>query len=432
MKLSSDTYFFRILILIIVFTTDMNGQDILPGPDDECWTHFRGSALDGVAPEGNYPVTWNDSTNVLWRAPVDGRGWSSPVVCNDKVWITSASPDGKEMYLLAYDLGTGSLLQRIDLFNPDTIYNKHAVNSYATPTAAVESNFVYVHFGRYGTACVNTVTGEKVWERTDLKCKHVQGPGSSLLLHGEKLIVHMEGTDVQEIFALDKHTGKTIWKTSRNPVFYEPLQEIGKKAYITPIVIVVEGRELLISNGSAVANAFDIETGEEVWYIPQGEDSTISMPVLFGENIYFYTSFVTPAEGEKFCELWAVDPRGEGDLTGNIQWRMKFPILQLLTPVIDDGLLYTVDTRGVFYCISAGTGEILWKERLRGKYNASPIIADGKIYVSNTRGETHVFRTGPSYEMLTTNLLDGEIWATPAFVDGSIVLRTSKWLYRLN
>jgi outer membrane protein assembly factor BamB len=395
------------------------------------WTHFRGSLLNGIAAPGNYPVSWDDSTNIIWKVPAEGRGWSSPVVYDGQVWITSATPDGSEMFALCYALGSGKLLHRVALFTPDTIYGIHAVNSYATPTAAIEEGYVYVHFGRYGTACINTATGEKVWERTDMQCAHVQGPGSSLFLHGEKLIVHMEGTDVQDIYALEKETGRTIWKASRNPEFYADLQEIGKKAYITPIVITVDGRELLISNGSAVANAYDVETGEEVWYIPQGEDSTISMPVEYRGKVYFYTSFVSPAAGEKYCELWAVDPRGAGDLTGNILWRMKFPILQLLTPVIYDGLLYTVDTRGVLYCIDARNGETVWSERLRGKYNASPVLANGLIYISTTRGETIVFRTGRVYEEVERNYLEGEIWATPAFVKGTILMRTSEWLCRI-
>ncbi len=395
------------------------------------WTHFRGSSLDGIAGPGDYPTTWDDSTNTQWIATIEGKGWSSPVVLGGQVWITNASTDGKEMYAECYDLKTGEQLFQTVLFSPDSVYRIHAINSYATPTPAIEKGFIYVHFGRYGTACINTKTGDKVWERTDMQCRHVQGPGSSLLLHGEKLIVHMEGTDVQEIFALDKHTGETIWKTSRNPVFYEHLKEIGKKAYTTPIVINTNSRELLISNGSAVVNAYDIETGEEVWFIPQGEDSTVAMPVEYNGKVYFYTGFVTPEDGEKYCELWAVDPRGTGDLTENIMWRAPSPILQLSTQVIVDGLLYTVDSRSTLYCMDAKTGEVIWSEKLKGKFNSSPIAANGNIYISTTRGETIVFKQGRNYDLVSQNKLDGEIWATPAFVDGSILMRTSKGLYRI-
>jgi outer membrane protein assembly factor BamB len=422
MKTTLGTVLFAAILL---FTTQMSFSQ------SQNWTHFRGSELDGIALPGEYPVSWSTDKNIQWFVPDEGRGWSSPVVYGEQVWFTSASADGKEMFALCIDLNTGERLKRIDLFTPDTIYRRHAVNSYATPTGAIEEGFVYLHFGRYGTACINTATGEKVWERTDMECRHVQGPGSSLFLHGEKLIVHMEGTDVQDIYALDKRTGRTIWKASRNPVFYESMMEIGKKAYITPIVIVVDGRELMISNGSAVANAYDIETGEEVWFIPQGDDSTISMPVEYNGKIYFYTGFVSPEEGEKYCELWAVDPRGTGDLTSNIVWRRSFPILQLLTPVIKDNLLYTVDTKGILHCLESESGETVYTENLRGKYNSSPVIANGNIYVSTTRGETIVFQEGREYNEVARNMLEGEIWATPAFVDETILMRTSAGLFRI-
>lgn len=405
---------------------------IIASGQTDSWTHFRGDKLNGIAGEGTYPVNWNDTSNIEWIFEARGRGWSSPVVLGQQVWITSATAGGDRMFACCIDLETGEKMYEIDLFAPDTVYRRHAVNSYATPTPAIEEGYVYVHFGRYGTACIDTRTGEKVWERTDIECAHVQGPGSSLFLYEDKLIVHMEGTDVQEIYALDKHTGETIWMASRDQVFYDPLADIGKKAYVTPIVVEVDGRKLLVSNGSAVCNAFDIETGEVVWYIPQGEDSTISMPVTYNGMLYFYTSFVTPDEGEKYCELWAVDPEGEGNLTENIQWRMQFPILQLLTPVIHDGLLYTIDTRSDMYCIDVTTGETVWQQKMKGKFNASPIWADGNIYVTSTRGDTYVIEAGMKYNPVAVNSLPGEVWSTPAFVGGNILMRTSKGLFKIS
>ncbi len=401
-------------------------------PELHNWTHFRGDHLDGIAAGIGYTVNWNDSLNIDWFTSVPGKGWSSPVIWQEQVWITSASEDGKEMFAICLDRASGDEIMKVDLFRPENIFRIHAVNSYATPTPAIEEDFLYVHFGRYGTACIETKTGSVVWKRTDMECEHVQGPGSSLLLYEDKLIVHMEGTDVQEIYALDKRTGKTIWKVQRDKTFYDLIPEIGKKAYVTPIVIEVEGRRLLVTNGSAVCNAFDIDTGEEVWYIVQGEDSTISMPFVFGDLIYFYTSFVTSHEGEKYCELWAVDPKGSGDLSDNIRWRIKSPILQLLTPVVFDGLIYTVNTRGVLQCIDALSGRVIWTHGLKGKFNASPVYANGSIYLTSTRGETYIFKTGTKFALVAENHLPGEVWATPAFVDGAIFLRTSEGLFCIN
>lgn len=407
---------------------------ILPAQElSSHWTHFRGSDLRAVADYVEYPVEWSDSSkNIAWKTPVPGKGWSSPVVYADQVWMTTATPDGKEMFAICADLKSGEIIHNIKVFEPDSIYRIHAVNSYATPTPCIEKGFVYVHFGRYGTACINTGNGELIWKRTDLQCEHVQGPGASPILHKNKLILHMEGTDLQYIIALDKKTGETIWKTYRPEEPYKPLARIGKKAYITPLIIEVNGRELLISNGSAVCIAYDIKTGKEVWRIVQGEDSTISMP--FEENgiVYFYTGFISPEEGEKYCELLAVNPDGKGDIADtNILWRVQSPPLQLLTPVIHEGLIFTIDSRSKMFCLDASTGKELWSERLRGKFNSSPVYAHGNIYFNSTRGETIVIREGKLPEILAENHLDGEIWATPAFLDGAILMRTSKFLYKI-
>jgi outer membrane protein assembly factor BamB len=156
------------------------------------------------------------------------------------------------------------------------------------------------------------------------------------------------------------------------------------------------------------------------------------MPIYYNGILYFYTSFITPSEGEKYCELLAVRPEGEGDITNShVLWRFPSPILQLLTPVITDGLIYTIDSKSIAWCLDALTGEVIWQNRIKGKFNASPIAASGKIWFSSTQGNTFVLNQGRKFEVLAENKLDGEIWATPAFVDGTVLVRTSKFLYRL-
>ncbi len=420
---------FHVLLLLVFWVTP---RVSCAQEDASSWTHFRGSALNGISPGTGYPITWNDSSNITWKMPIQDEGWSSPVVLGKQVWLTTASREKKEMRAICLDLESGEVLHNVLVFTPEKFFRIHAINTYATPTAAIEEGRVYVHFGRYGTACLNTATGEKLWERTDLQCEHVQGPGSSLMLYKNKLIVHLEGTDVQQILALDKRNGEILWKAERPKDLYDQMPEIGKKAYVTPIIIRVKGRELLISNGSRTCSAFDPETGEEVWRVVQGDDSTISMPVEGEGLVFFYTSFITGADGSKYAELFAVDPDGEGDIGDtNLRWRMQAPVLQLSTPVVVNGFLYTVDSRGVFHRLKASDGEVSWSVPLRGKFHSSPLYAEGHIYVSSTRGETLVYAAGPSPELLARNELDGEIWATPAMVDGALLIRTSKYLYRV-
>lgn len=396
------------------------------------WTHFRGTNLNGISDDQDVPIFWNDSTNVIWKTAIHGKGWSSPVVYDDQIWVTSASDDGKQMAGICLDFNSGNLIYNINLFQPDSAYPKHSINTYATPTPCIENGFVYLSFGTYGTACVDTRNGNVVWKRTDLNCDHVQGPGSSPILYKDLIILHLEGIDVQYLVALNKHTGEIVWKTDRPLKVYEPLAPIGRKAYITPIIINVNGQDLLISNGSAVCIAYNPLTGQEVWRIIQGEDSTIAMPFSENGKAYFYSSFVTDQSGEKYAELLAVNPEGKGDVTNtHVMWRFRSPILQLLTPLIKDGLIYTIDTRNTLYCLDSKTGREVYSRKLKQKYNSSPIFAGGNIYFTSVKGETMVLLGGNRIQILAENKLPGEVYATPAFVRNSILIRTDSQLYRI-
>jgi outer membrane protein assembly factor BamB len=289
---------------------------------------------------------------------------------------------------------------------------------------------VYSTFGTYGTACVSTSDGKVIWKRTDLNCDHVQGPGSSLLIYKNLLIVHFEGSDVQYIAGLDKATGKTVWKTDRPKELYDPLPWIGKKAYTTPIIVNVKGKDMLISNGSAACIAYDPETGEEVWRVVQGIDSTISMPFSDNGMVFFYTSYRHSPEGKDFCELLAVNPDGKGEISdSHIIWRHKSPVLQLLTPLIYNGLIYTVDAENILKCIDSRSGEILNSRKLKTKYHSSPVYAGDNIYFTSVKGETMVIKPGKELVVVAENKLPGEVFATMAFVNNSILLRTDRSLY---
>jgi outer membrane protein assembly factor BamB len=410
-------------LLLICFHTPSVAQQVN-------WTHFRGTNLDGISKDQNPPTTWNDSLNIIWKSKINGKGWSSPVVYGDQVWVTSASEDGKQMFGICLNSKSGKELFNIKLFEPGTTFPKHDINTFASPTPCIEKEFVYFHFGTYGTACVKTKDGSVVWKRSDLNCDHVQGPGSSPIIYKNLLILHLEGVDAQYIVALDKTSGKTIWKKDRPKDCYDKLVPIGKKAYITPIIINVKGKDLLISNGSAACIAYNPETGEEVWRVIQGEDSTISMPFFENGLVYFYTSFVTPKSGEQYCELMAVDPSGTGDITKtHIIWRLKSPVLQLLTPVIKNGLIYTVDSKNNLYCLDAKTGTGIYSKRLTGKYNSSPVYSGGKIYFTSTNGETIIIKEGRKFEVISRNKLKGEVFATPALVNNTIIIRAGSNLY---
>jgi outer membrane protein assembly factor BamB len=402
------------------------------GSQDKNWTHFRGSDLNGLTISENIPLKL-DSSVIKWKTKIHDSGYSSPVIFSNQIWVTTARADGKELYAVCTDFQTGKIIYDIKVFTPEEIEGKHSINTYASPTPCIEKGFVYVHYGSMGTACINTSNGSIVWKRTDFKCKHVQGPASSPVIYKNMIILHFEGVDVRYIVALDKSDGKLIWKTDRPSEPYESLTEIGRKAYITPIIINVKGRDMLISNGSAVCIAYDPNTGKEIWRVVDGGESTVSMPFMEKGVVFWYAGYMLSGEGTKFTELLAVNPDGNGDITKtNILWKKQDTQSQnqLLSPVIKDGLIYTVDTRNKLMCIDAATGKEIWSTHLTANYNASPLYINGNVWFFSVKGEVLVIKAGRKYEIIAENQMDSGIWATPAVLRNSMIMRTQKYLYR--
>lgn len=409
--------------MFVMSTTFSAGQDN--------WTHFRGSQLNGIAGATRVPLSW---TSMKWKTEIHGKGHSSPVVYGNQVWITTGTPDGRDLYAVCADYQTGKIIYDIKLFTPSDVQGKHSINTYASPTPAIEKGYVYVHFGSSGTACIKTTDGSVAWKRDDYKCKHVQGPGSSPMIYKNLLILHFEGTDVRYIVALDKTTGKEVWRADRPEEPYVPLPNIGKKAYITPMIINVKGKDQMISVGSAVCIAYEPLTGKEIWRVVRGAESTVAMPVFENGTLYFYTGFMVSESGETYTEILAVNPDGKGDITAtNVLWRKKDmqSTNQISSLLIKDGLIYTMTTRNIMMCIDAKTGQEVWTERQRTNFNASPVYADGNIWFCSVKGEVLAIRPGRKYEVATTNQMDSGIWGTPAFLRNAVIVRTENYLCRI-
>jgi len=397
------------------------------------WTHFRGSNLNGMALTENIPLKWDDSV-IKWKTEIHDNGYSSPVVYNNQIWVTTAKPDGKELYAVCTDFQTGKIIYDIKVFTPDKVQKKNSLNTYATPTPCIEKGFVYVHYGSMGTACINTANGAIVWKQNDFECKHVQGAASSPVIYKNLIILHFEGTDVRYIIALDKSNGKLIWRSDRPAEPYEALTEIGRKAYTTPIIIKVKGRDMLISNGSAVCIAYDPNTGKEIWRVVNGAESTVAMPITEKGIVFWYAGYMVDGNGAKYTELLAVNPDGKGDITAtNVLWKKHDELSQnqMLTPVIKDGLIYTVNTRNILMCIDAATGKEIWSTHVKSNFNSSPLYINGNIWLFSVKGEVLVIKAGKKYEVVAQNQMDSGIWATPAILRNSVIIRTEKYLYRI-
>ncbi len=415
-------WFAVLTLLLLISETD--GRD--------SWSHFRGNNLDGHARDNSYVLNFSEEQNIVWKTEIPGLGYSSPLVWENQVWVTTATRTGDKMSLLCLDYNTGKIIRDILLFEPDTIQRIHATNSYATSTPCLEEGFVYAHFGTYGTACIRSNDFTVVWKREDMKCEHMQGAASSLCLYGNLLIVHIEGTDFQYIAALDKSTGKTVWKAERPRELYKDIAPVYRKAYTTPLLVNVEGKDQLISNGAQVCCAYDPLTGKELWSFWYGHDSTVGMPLAYGGLVFFNSGWIFPENSARFVRFFAVDPRGTGDVTkSHLKWELAEDVPQISTPVIVEGKIYMVHERGDVTCVDALTGKIVWKDKLQGQFNASPIYAGGNIYFSEIRGTVYVVKPADHLQMTAVNKLEGTIKATPAFIDGNIILRTEKHLYRI-
>lgn len=421
------TVFFAFLMILISSSSEyLNSQT-------NNWTFFRGSKLNGLAENEKIPLNW-DETTTKWKTEIHDRGFSSPVVYNNQIWLTTAKADGKGLYAVCVDFETGKIIYDILVFNPEVVARKHSLNTYASPTPCVEDGFVYVHYGSSGTACINTNSGAIVWKTDEYKCRHVQGPASSPIIYKNLVILHFEGTDVRYIVALDKKSGKLVWRTDRPSEPFETITEIGRKGYNTPIVINVKGQDMLISVGSAICIAYNPATGKEIWRVLGGAESTIAMPFTEKGIVYWYTGFMVDGDGTTYTEMLAVNPDGKGDITGtNILWKRRDDLStnQMLSPVIKDGLIYTVTSKNMMMCIDASSGKELWSQHVTANHNSSPLYINGNIWFFSVKGEVLTLKAGPEYEVVAKNQMDSGIWATPAVLRNSVILRTEKYLYRI-
>lgn len=386
-------------------------------PSAEDWPAFRGPAGDGHSGERGLPVEWSETRNVAWKAPIPGRGWSSPVVAGDRVWLTTAV-EQREVVLraLALDAATGRVLVDAEIFRIARASARHGKNSWASPTPIVEGDRVYVHFGTDGTAALTTA-GDVVW-RTRLGYDPQHGGGGSPLLYRDLLIINCDGNGEAYVVALDKHTGKVRWKTSRP----QPVSQ----AYTTPLVIRAGERDELISVGAFRTVAYDPLSGKALWHVGYGDGfSNVPGPVYGHGLVFIATGFHQPS-------LLAVRPGGSGDVTGtHIAWTLRRGVPLTPSPLLVGGELYLVNDNGIATCLDARAGTVLWQERLGGGHSASPVYADGRIYFLGEEGQATVVAPGRSFRTLATNRLDGATLASMAVAHGSLFIRTDAHLYRI-
>ena len=417
------------------------------------WNEFRGSKGDGHAEGSGYLTEFSGENGVKWSAAIPGKGWSSPVIADGRIWLTTALErvateaerqasfekakiDEREakqkqvagevqLQAICLDQASGKVLHIIELaklMGPEPIHN---LNSYASPTAVIDGGKVYCHFGTFGTFCLNVKTGEKLWD-TQFKIHHSVGPGSSPIIYKELVILICDGTDQQFVAAVDKNTGKTVWKSDRPPL--RAARGEMKKAYSTPVVVPGENGKLdqLICMGSQWLVSYDPLTGKENWRCDHGSGfSVVPRPVAGHGNVYVCTGFGRP-------QLWAVRHDGSGDVSkSHVSWTTTKRIPAKPSPLLIGDEIYVISDGGIASCFDARTGGVHWVERVAGNYSASPLYAGGKIYVCSQEGQVTVIDPGTEYKVVSKNDLGGRIMASPAALDGDLYIRTETHLLRV-
>ena len=412
------------------------------------WTQFRGPRGDGTADAKDLPTTWGGFGGVSWQAEIPGRGWSSPIVVGDRVWLTTAEslalPTAERdrkleqgvykdfaeqfqahssvtLYAVEVNAKTGEVLRSIELAtvkNPPPI---HATNTYASPTPASDGERLYCHFGPLGTMAMDLKSGEVVWKQR-FQFDDITGPGSSPALWKGRLIVPCDGVDQQFVVAIDTKTGDVAWRSPRPKIAAE-----GKlrRAFSTPLVIEHNGREEAIVPGAEWVCAYDPATGRELWRVNIGEGThaTIPRPVVRDGIVYVCTGYMKP-------QLWAIRLGGSGDVTEtHVAWKHEKQVPEISSPIIVGNELYFVSSLGVLTCLDANSGRELWQHRLGGNFAASPLAADGKLFFSSQEGVTTVLQPGREYVELARNQLIGQTMASPAIAGQSLLIRADRVLY---
>jgi outer membrane protein assembly factor BamB len=390
----------------------------------EEWTQFRGPNGQGRCASTDLPVSWSEHEGIVWKTPIPGRGWSSPVTLDNSVWMTSAVDGGHSLRALCLAAGTGRIRWSAEVFRPDNPQHVNAKNTHASPSPIVEPGRLYVHFGAMGTACLDSVTGKVLWRNQNLTIDHGEGPGSSPILFGDLLIVNCDGTDRQFVVALSKQTGEIVWKTKRSISVDEKRFDM-RKAFSTPAIIEVAGRTQVVSTGADQVEAYDPGTGQELWRVGFSGFSDVPIPIVDRDRVYIVTDFSHPA-------LWAVRTNGQGDVTdSNVLWKVTRQIGASSSPVLADRRLYDVTDQGVLSCISTDTGKPVWQHRVGGTFSASVLYLGRHIYLVSEQGKTTVIRPGDKYQEVAANVLDGRILATPAVCGRALLMRTDTHLFRI-
>ncbi len=390
-------------------------EPILPSPEAEHqWPRWRGPWGQGYSNERDLPVEWSSEKNIEWRTAIPGQGNSSPIIWDDRIYLTSWFDDGKRRSLVSIRRTDGELLWVKDAPAVEPEGRVISKNGYASATPVTDGERVYTFFGNTGLVAFD-LDGEVVWHRELGPFDAMHGTGASPVVCGDLVILFQEQSSKQSIgIALDRRTGNEVWSVTRPPAL----------GWCTPVPLRVGDREELIWGSSHTLVSFDPRTGRELWTC-SGPTREVIPTIVHGNGLVYSCS------GRNGPTL-AVRPGGDGDVTSShLAWQVVRGGPHVPSPAIAGDLLYLVNDRGILTCLDALDGTTVYQTRLEGMFSASPSIAGGKIYLTNEDGDTFVVRLGSEYELVSVNPIGERVLASMAMLDGRIYLRGAKHLFAI-
>ena len=429
-----------------LFAVLLTALPVSSAPAADNWPQFRGPAA-GVSEGNDLPESWGPTKNVVWKIDVPGRGWSSPVVWGDKIFLTSVVSDGKfeevkkglyfggernkpsadphHWMVWCFDFRTGQKLWEKEAHKGPPASTVHVKNTYASETPVTDGERLYAYFGNVGLFCYD-LDGKELWSQKwgSFKTRFGWGTAASPALHKGRLFVVNDNEEKSFLVALDAKTGKQLWRVERDE----------KSNWATPFVWENEQRTELVTSGTNRVRSYDLD-GKLLWEL--GGMSSITIPTPFARHglLYVCSGYVL----DKKKPLLAIRPGAEGDITpegdvGNkyVAWHLKSAAPYNPTPLVYGDYLYVLYDTGMLSCYDARTGKAQYeKERLGGPFTASPWAYGGKVFCLSEDGDTHVIEAGPKFNQLGKNSLDEMCMATPAALRGSLLVRTLTKLYRI-
>tara|TARA_B100000579_G_scaffold188874_1_gene154106 strand:+ start:618 stop:1877 length:1260 start_codon:yes stop_codon:yes gene_type:complete len=395
------------------------------------WTKFRGPTGDGHVTVKSIPLKWSDTENVKWKVSVPGKGWSSPVISKGKIYLTSAVAEGdnqdaadvhRELRVICYDSSDGKELWDTKVFEQKPLKRPiHHKNSHASPTPIIEDGKVYVHFGHMGSACLD-LKGKILWKNNELKYDPLHGNGGTPIIVDNLFFYSADALTNPFVVALDKKTGKVLWKKQRSET-----DQSRKFSFSTPTLIRMGGRSQIISPASGAVFSYDSKTGEELWSVDYGGWSVIPKPGVYKNMIYVGTGY----ERAHILGI-RVDEESKGNVTeSHVEWEITKRAPNTPSFMVVDDLLYFISDGGIATCVEPLTGEIIWQERTAGPISASPVYFNGMIYFLDEQGKTTVIKAGRKFEIIAENKIKERTLASFGISEGAIYIRSEKSLFRI-